>query len=257
MSEIAARCGVTRAAVSRVLKARGIKHDLKPGTSVRAVRAESDRLFAKLMATENEEERQRLILNFRAATFINLMDEASRIAAAGGLAPKSLRDLTAAVADLEDRMVAIGLIPGQANEPEKLSTMHIRVMTDEEAAEMRQSVEADHSAAFDDGDATEEEKTDTSTPTSDKLGAAVSEAATQREAAKSAIVAEAVARQLGVARGNLDKIHTAQGMAGLRALALRIGIKAGLPRKDAEKVKAMILDKCREQPDLISSKIAA
>ena len=60
---------------------------------------------------------------------------------------------------------------------------------------------------------------------------------------------------LQAARQRLAAIKARQGNAGLRALALRLGID-GVPCNNPERVAALILDRLREQPGL-AEKIAA
>lgn len=244
MVELAARFGVTRAALSLYCKRHGIKHSLRPGAGVRAKLDESARLLPQLTAVQDHAEREKLLTGFRDAMLLNLYDQTSRIAADGNLGPKALRDTVAAANELESRLIAIGLLPAgnQGNMP---SVLRIEVMGQDEAERIQAEAEADMATLYGnarhtdaDSDSDEQEK-----PPVLDLGAAIN-------AATSAEVID-----LGPVRHRLKAVQARQGNAGLRALALKLGID-GVPRSNPEQVVTLILRRLREQPGLIE-KIAA
>jgi len=235
MSEIAARCGVSRSAVSDYMKRHGIQHSLKPGAGVRASRAEAERLLPMLAKMDDEVERENLILNFRRATLLNLLDEASRIAAAGGLAPKSLRDLAGAVAEIEGRLVKLRLIPDEEfAEDAENPTLVIKVMSAEQADEIRRAAESDQVGLFGSDEVADHNRT-SSAPEMGKNG--------DRRAA------------IEAARNLLTAIEGSKGKAGIRALAVKIGVPVD-PRSSAQSIKKAVLAELEAHPEL-AERIAA
>ena len=246
MAELAARIGVSRAALSLHCKRKGIKHDLRPGAGVRAKREEGARLLARLAAVQDQAERDKLLTGFRDGILLNLFDQASRIAADGGLGPKALRDVAAAAAELEARLIALGLLPSEA-EADKLPVLRIEVMSQAEAAEVQAQAEAETAALYGDARYTDVEDDDQESPAAFDMGQAINAAMPDQG------TAEVI--DLEAARQRLAAVQARQGNAGLRALAVRLGID-GVPRSNPERVAALILNRLREQPGL-AEKIAA
>lgn len=243
MAELAERFGVSRAAMSLHCKRNGITHDLRPGAGVRARREEGARLLARLTAVQDQAERDKLLTGFRDGILLNLFDQASRIAADGGLGPKALRDVAAAAAELETRLIALGLLPNES-EADKLPVLRIEVMSQTEAAGIQAQAEAETAMLYGDARYTDAEVDDQQSP----AALEVINAAMPGQGAAEII-------DLETTRQRLAAIQARQGNAGLRALALRLGID-GVPRSNPERVAALILDRLREQPGL-AEKIAA
>lgn len=240
MAELAARFGVGRAAMSLHCKRHGIKHDLRPGVGVRAKREEGARLLAQLAAVQDQGERDKLLTGFRDAMLLNLFDQTSRLAADGSLGPKALRDVAAAAAELETRLIARGLLPSES-ESDKLPVLRIEVMSQTEAASIQAEAEAETAALYGDARYTDAEDTDQESPVALDLGEAINSALPDEGSAE-VIDLEAVRKRLAA-------VQTHQGNAGLRALAVRLGIDK-VPNSNPERVAALILDRLREQPGL-------
>ncbi len=241
MTELATRFGTTRAAVSRHCKLRGIKHDLRPGAGVRVKPEEGARLLARLAAVQDQAERDKLLAGFRDGILLNLFDQASRIAADGGLGPKALRDVAAAAAELETRLITLGLLPSEG-EADKLPVLRIEVMSQAEATEIQAQAEAETAALYGDARYTDVEDGEEESPAALDMGDAINTAMPGQRTAE--II------DLQAVRQRLAAIQARQGNAGLRALALRLGID-GVPRSNPERVAALILDRLREQPGLV------
>lgn len=246
MAELAARFGVSRATVSLYCKRHGIKHDLRPGAGVRARREAGARLLARLAAVQDQAERDKLLTGFRDGILLNLFDQASRIAAEGGLGPKALRDVAAAAAELETRLIALGLLPSES-EADKLPVLRIEVMSQREAAGIQAQAEAETAALYGAARYTDVEDGEPESPDALDMGEAIN-AALPGQGTAEIIDLQAV-------RQRLAAIQVRQGNVGLRALALRLGID-GVPRNNPERVTALILARLREQPRL-AEKIAA